>query len=163
MTALCGDIKLTRGGPARLAAFVAVALLLASTISLTGSRAVLAGPPCYDTSCNYLDPQNEGCATNAITIDYIYDNYYIYVIDLRWESYCGANWAKAANDGCDSYGNCISAYYFQSYKNNVTLGTEAWFDDSTAYQAHWSYMLSGASSSDRVCLYENWNDCTAWH
>ena len=158
-------VRITTAAARFLLATILVALPVLTLIRT--AEPVLAGPPCYDTSCNYYDPQidfNGVCAgSNAVTIDWVTSNTYAYEDDLRWANFCGANWGKSWNIACDSYGNCISAYVFQSYKNGTTLTLNNWYDDHVAHQAHWSLMLSGASSVDRTCLYENRSVCTPWH
>lgn len=150
---------------ARLALIGLVATLPAMALVIGTSTAALASP-CYDTSCNYYDPQNDfsgACASDAITIDYVWDSTYGYYVDLRWGNYCGANWAKTFSSSCQPGPTCVSAYWFESYKNNTTLTLSDWFND-TGQPAHWSLMLSGASSSDRVCQYESHSsNCTVWH
>jgi len=141
-------------------------LLSSLAVIQTASPARAYEPPCYDYGCNYLDPTSSGTGCdsfNSVNVDNVLDNTYGYAVDLYWDSFCGSNWALGRNEGCDSYGNCIDSYEFESYKNGTTLRTEDWRNDPVAYEVNYSYMLSGATSSDRVCEEENWNVCTVWH
>ncbi len=130
------------------------------------STTTFAGPPCYDTSCNYYDPHidfNHTCENDAITIDYTFSNTYGYYVNLRWGNYCGANWARTFSSVCEPLPYCDSGYYFESHKGTTTKTLNNWYSDYNSQPNHWSLMLSGASSTDRVCLYEDRSHCTPWH
>jgi hypothetical protein len=151
---------------ARLALTVILAAMPGLALVVGTSTTTFAGPPCYDTSCNYYDPQNNFsgvCANDAITVDYTWDNTYGYYVNLRWGNYCGANWARTFSAACSPGPYCDSGYYFESHKGSTTLTLNDWFSDYNSQPNHWSLMLSGASSTDRVCLYEDRSTCTAWH
>ena len=149
-----------------LVAAAGVAACVLVGIATVGSPTVVLAAPCYDDGCNYQDPQTTGCSSDGITVDTIYDSDgYAYFVNLRWSSNCGANWARAQNEGCNApyYTHCYTGYAFFSLRGSTQIGTTGWFDDPQALNTYWSYMLSGATSLDKVCEYENWNKCTAWH
>jgi photosystem II stability/assembly factor-like uncharacterized protein len=123
-------------------------------------------PPCWDTECNNGDPQTSGCSSQgtyvvdalAATTNYTYDD------QLRYSSWCGANWGRTDAELCDSTG-CPSAIWFESTYpygyNNPTIFKRAWND---GYQV-WNYtpMYSGYSSHDRVCRPNSSTLCTNWY
>ena len=124
-------------------------------------QAMAYEPPCWDYQCNTLTPSGTGCGSlSPVNLDNVASNTYAYTVDLYYSNTCGANWGLGRNEGCNSSGNCISAYYFQSNNYGSTAG---WRSDHTAFLTYPSYVLSGYTSSDRVCLYEDHNTCTPWH
>jgi hypothetical protein len=128
---------------------------------------VTAEAYCWDMSCQYQDPSATGCDADAITVDALDGlptnqtlRSYGYWIQLRYSpNNCGANWGRSQADLCNP--SCYSGVHFVSWQGSAQYGvTIGLFNDA---DLHWTYMLSGASSSDKVCENEDWTICTAWH
>jgi len=136
-------------------------------------------PPCWDVHCNNVDPQSSGCSAGppvAYNVDSIPNNAsyppVTYVDELRYESWCAANWGRTynitpSNPGCSS--GCFSGVELDSTDSGryskfspLFIGFGTW-DYSWPPPYHWTPMLSGYTSQDRVCHPDGSGVCTAWH
>lgn len=128
---------------------------------------------CRDTQCNYVDPQAEGCSATATTVYTILPNWpYSYNDELRYDpTHCLANWGRTANaipnpPGCGS--GCPSGVDFDSTdaglytQQNPLSINNTWSDLYWPPPNHWTLMLSGGSSYDRVCRPQPSSICTYW-
>jgi photosystem II stability/assembly factor-like uncharacterized protein len=139
-------------------------------------------PPCSDEGCNNVDPQSSGCSAGppaAYTVSTVDPNYwnpytgtpYTYTDELRYESWCGANWGRTysnipSDPGCSSgcfsgveLDSTLSGRYSTSSPYGIGFGTT---DYSWPPPTHWTVMLSGSSSQDRVCRPDGSGICTGW-
>jgi len=161
-----------------IATVTAVLTLLVTTTAVLRINGMFPTPngahaaPCWDTGCNGVDPQSSGCSSlNESTVDSVWrDNPgnlpATWVSDLRYSGDCGANWGRALSSNCGG-DPCHSEVYVNNYYTAHYGG--AWGDGT-----HWTPMLSGYSSMDIACGYQDGQDdsdrdgddaaiCTGWH
>jgi len=126
-----------------------------------------------DTTCNYVDPQAEGCSATATTVYTIQPAYpYSYNDELRYDpTHCLANWGRTASNVPSQYGcgsGCPSGVEFDSTDAGLYSQTNplsiinTWTDYTWPPPNHWTLMLSGSSSQDRVCRPNGSGICTLW-
>jgi hypothetical protein len=163
---------------ARLVA-LASSLLLLAAIAPTSPITGKAGSPfkpvtayaayCWDHGCDTLDPYQH-CDGDVQHVDGLNaggdsDPNWGEWVELRWSPSCGANWGRTGTYLCvtfypDPRNHCYEGVLFQNSYSGGGWSTAPSWDDQTP-TTHWSYMLSGASSKDRVCYYHG-NTCTPW-
>ena len=146
--------------------------MMRSTASATSNRPPMAVaevaescciPPCSDTGCNGVDPQSSGCSAGppaAYTVAYIgqQQNGYKWDDELRYESWCSANWGRTTCLRSIGPNNCPSEVSFESSSQGYY---DLAFNDGI-YTTNWTWMKSGSSSQDRVCRWHNSGICTLW-
>jgi hypothetical protein len=77
-------------------ATIATIALLAALAVLGANLAPASAASCYSTSCNGRDPQVNGCATGARTIEeFVSPADGQMRVELRYSSACNAAWARA--------------------------------------------------------------------
>lgn len=133
--------------------------------SWPGASRVAYAAACWDVGCNGFDPQATGCSSTGVTVDGRDGEYpqYAYWVQLRYSTGCGANWGRTQATSyniCFGTGNPFcSGVHFQA----SGVGWSAEYDGTWQdLDVHWTLMLSGASSVDRVCTWY-WAACTPWY
>lgn len=139
---------------------------VAATAALTMLGIVVVAEPamaasCFQASCNAKDPQAEGCANGATTIDDLYDvGYYL---ELRYSSACDAAWVRANSEGgWQQTGVFKLERYDPSSYFSITFGPG---QSGTKWTRMYSfrYLLRGSLDVSTSTGYNPPTFYTAWH
>jgi hypothetical protein len=124
---------------------------------------------CWDHGCDYINPSGT-CDGDVKPVDGLNaggDSYpWGEWVQLRYSPSCGANWGRTGTYLCVTYApdptnHCYEGVFFQnSYSGGGQSVAPSW-DDRTP-TTHWTFMMSGASSKDRVCYWHDNGICTPW-
>lgn len=143
---------------------IAAAIILVLAAFQHGSVAPRPAYACWDFECYPGDPVASGCDSSSFVVDglqtYLIPQYYVQLIYSRG---CGANWGLTHAQVCDP-GACAGVH-LQIVHCEPSLGCWYWGRDAGEFTDdldHRTVMDSGASSSDRVCLWQ-WQACTPYY
>lgn len=105
-------------------------------------------PSCFASSCNFHDPNDDGCSDDAVTNNEIYiggdaDRGSVYS-DNRWSNACKANWTRTFDQGGDNDPN-LTLYAYTDYEDHSN-----YVHQYGGGNYLWSLMLDG-SGSLKVC------------
>jgi len=123
----------------RLVAVLAMLVAAVSSTLVVASPALAAS--CYATSCNYLDPQTNGCNTGAQTKQAINPEP-PYTVDLRYSPGCYAAWARVTGGltGYPKY-HYLKLQVWSAQTGGTLLRVETkYIEQTVAGQSQWTAM-----------------------
>lgn len=137
----------------RLGALAMAAMLAVGGVAVTSVIMVsTASAACSDLGCNTLDPQTQGCSTNAYSV------YTVPIVDsggttlgsveLRYSRNCAANWSRTT--AYPQFAGALQATIHNNVPN--TPQTYCYQNGTLAY----SCMLGGAAEMDYAEGWISW-------
>lgn len=139
----------------RLGALAMAAMLAmgGATVTVMISKATPVFATCSDRGCNTLDPQVQGCSSNAYSVYTVpikdSGGTTLGSVELRYSNNCAANWARTT--AYPQFAGALQATIHNNYPGDAPQNF-AYMDGTLAY----SYMLGRAAELDYADGWITW-------
>ncbi|MBO9555292.1 DUF2690 domain-containing protein [Cellulomonas sp.] len=150
----------------RAAARVLVVLTLLAGVVVGSAASPAAAVGCYGATCTGKDPQANGCAADAVTVEEF--TYYYTRVELRKSAACHAAWTRASNPAGTPPTSCNDMWVAtRGYDANDVLKGSQIQQTVCGQGSTWTAMRSYFEWV-RGCVIRVWYDqppvaCTARH